>query len=303
LRHIIVFDEAKRIFDVNKERRPVEGIPNIDILTSRVREFGEGLIVSDQEWSKLTDSIKANSFVKVIFRLGSGKDIEDAARSIGLERRDFVGKLRTGEAIVKVGELNPFLIQIPLAGVEKEKADLLINDRFPRQNKQIFPFSSLDKLSEEERMFLQDILLCPLSNVTERYRRLDLNPKTGNRMKEKLAQTGLVKETTIKDGRKITLLELTPKASILLGSNPKKSWRKGGVEHQYWVKKVAEDYRKKGYRVEEEVPIGEGKSVDVVAVKDGKRIAIEVETGKSDVERNVKNCMEAGFDDVRVVNI
>lgn len=36
--------------------------------------------------------------------------------------------------------------------------------------------------------------------------------------------------------------------------------------------------------------------MDLVATKDGKRIAIEIETGKSDVEANIRKCKEAEFD-------
>ena len=61
---------------------------------------------------------------------------------------------------------------------------------------------------------------------------------------------------------------------------------------------VAKQYRQKGYKVEEEVPLGDAKAVDLVASKDGRRIAIEVETGKSDVEGNVKKCEQAGFNKV-----
>ena len=56
-----------------------------------------------------------------------------------------------------------------------------------------------------------------------------------------------------------------------------------------------------GYTVEEEVSIGDGKAVDLVATKDSKRIAIEVETGKSDVDENVRKCREAGFNIVNVL--
>ncbi len=52
LRHVIIFDEAKRIFDRNKEKRVTEGLPQIDILTSQIREYGVGLVVLDQEASK-----------------------------------------------------------------------------------------------------------------------------------------------------------------------------------------------------------------------------------------------------------
>jgi predicted RecB family endonuclease len=42
-------------------------------------------------------------------------------------------------------------------------------------------------------------------------------------------------------------------------------------------------------------------NVDVLAVKDGKTIAIEIETGKSNVVRNVKQDLLSGFDKVIVV--
>ncbi len=42
-------------------------------------------------------------------------------------------------------------------------------------------------------------------------------------------------------------------------------------------------------------------NVDVLALKDGKSIAIEVETGKSDVVRNVKQDLLSGFDKILVV--
>jgi len=238
---------------------------------------------------------------KVIFRLGSGKDIFSAAESISLERKEFIGKLKTGEAIVKVGKLNPFLVQVPLAGVEKGRADLPLKSRFPSSGERIYPIYPSDKLSLKERRFLQDVSQDPLSPITKRYSRLGINPKTGNRMKEKFIEAGLIKEVAVKDGRKIVLLELTSKGSLALGLNPRKGWRKGGAEHQYWVKKTMEHYKGRGYQVREEVAIGEGKMVDVVAEKDGRKIAIEVETGKSDVKKNIKNCLKAGFDEVLVL--
>jgi predicted RecB family endonuclease len=64
---------------------------------------------------------------------------------------------------------------------------------------------------------------------------------------------------------------------------------------------VAERYRAAGYAVEEEVPLGEGKAVDLVATKNGKRIAIEIETGTSDAEGDARKCREAGFDEVVTV--
>jgi len=68
------------------------------------------------------------------------------------------------------------------------------------------------------------------------------------------------------------------------------------MEHQYWKEKVAARLRELGFRVEEEHPIGGGRTVDLVATRNGKRYAIEIETGKSDAAANVRKCIEAGFD-------
>jgi len=75
----------------------------------------------------------------------------------------------------------------------------------------------------------------------------------------------------------------------------------GSWEHEYWKHRVGEYYRKKGYRVTFEYKIGSGMSVDVVAEKDGKKIAIEIETGKSDSIYNIRKDLEAGFAAVWVV--
>lgn len=47
--------------------------------------------------------------------------------------------------------------------------------------------------------------------------------------------------------------------------------------------------------------IGKGKAVDLVVTKGNERIAVEVETGRSDVKSNVRKCREAGFKDVVVI--
>lgn len=74
--------------------------------------------------------------------------------------------------------------------------------------------------------------------------------------------------------------------------------KKGSWEHEYWKYRVGEYYKKKGYKVTFEYKIGEGKSVDIVAEKDGKKIGIETETGKSDAIYNIKKDLDAGFDEV-----
>jgi len=44
------------------------------------------------------------------------------------------------------------------------------------------------------------------------------------------------------------------------------------------------------------VLIGRGKTVDLVAVRNGERTALEIEIGRSDVAANVRKCLETGAD-------
>ena len=87
----------------------------------------------------------------------------------------------------------------------------------------------------------------------------------------------------------------------MLGISAAESSRHGGAEHRYWVKRIADHLRSSGYEVAEEAPVGGGKTVDLLATKGGRRIAFEIETGKSDAFANVRKCLNAGVDEVIVV--
>lgn len=77
--------------------------------------------------------------------------------------------------------------------------------------------------------------------------------------------------------------------------------RHGGAEHRYWVQRLADHLLANGYRVTKELSVGGGKTIDLVAERDGKRTAFEIETGKSNAGANVRKCLEAGMDQVVVV--
>ena len=95
---------------------------------------------------------------------------------------------------------------------------------------------------------------------------------------------------------------LTEKGRKALGVADGESGRHGGPEHRYWVKAIADHLRVHGFDVAEEAPIGGGKTEDVLAEQDGKRIAFEIETGKSDARGNVQKRLRAGMDAVVVVS-
>lgn len=159
-------------------------------------------------------------------------------------------------------------------------------------------------LTANERAFLIDIAKNPISGVVARYTRLGLNRYQGNKIQKELLEKNLIywkPISTQKARLKVLVLTDKGKKAIPDVKIEKIFNKKGSWEHEYWKFMVGEYFKKKGYIVMYEYNIGEGKPVDVVAEKDGKRNAIEVETGKSDSIYNIRKDLEAGFDEVVVV--
>jgi DNA-binding PadR family transcriptional regulator len=127
LRHLVLFDEGKRAFARPKEDQSVHGIPTIDEVVNKLREFGEGLIVGDQQpVAKLTQAIKANTGTTVLFRLGTDDEFRTMADSIGLDERqqDYaVDALATGQAVVRSGHCRPAPVHIRFLDVAKAVTD------------------------------------------------------------------------------------------------------------------------------------------------------------------------------------
>jgi len=117
-----------------------------------------------------------------------------------------------------------------------------------------------------------------------------------------LLKRSLIVSCPIAMGRsRIKILALTELGKFVLGIEEPEADRLGGPEHRYWKMSLAEHLRASGYVVTEEYPVGGGKTIDLVAERDGKRIAFEVETGKSDAAANVQKCLKTGVDKVIVV--
>ena len=157
-------------------------------------------------------------------------------------------------------------------------------------------------LTTKERRLLKDVLHHQVSSITGRYDRLALSSRCGNRIQLSLLKKGVVSSVSVPvDKGRIKGLYLTRKGRKVLGCNMPRPTRHGGMQHQYWKEKLAERLRECDYTVEEEHPIGGGRTVDLLASKDGRRIAFEVETGKSNVLANVEKVIGAGLHRLVVV--
>jgi hypothetical protein len=73
------------------------------------------------------------------------------------------------------------------------------------------------------------------------------------------------------------------------------------LEHRYWVKRAAQHFEKAGYEVTREHLIAGNGAIDLLAERPGERLAVEVETGKSDIKTNLAKVTGAGFDRLIVI--
>lgn len=120
--HALVIEEAHHILSAAKERHA--GVETImETCLRQIREFGEAVIVIDQEPSKLSHSIKANTATKISFALGTGRDVADLAPSLGLDPQTapWLHRLPVGHGIVVVRpRLSvPTLVRFPFLPIVK----------------------------------------------------------------------------------------------------------------------------------------------------------------------------------------
>ncbi len=117
LRNVIVVEEAHHILSGRKEAMLGEETI-VEGMIRMIREFGVGVIAIDQEPSKLSRSLMANTNCKICLNLGSGFDIEPMAKSMGLlnEEKNCIDLLKVGEGIVKLKSRfsEPVYVKFPL---------------------------------------------------------------------------------------------------------------------------------------------------------------------------------------------
>jgi len=153
------------------------------------------------------------------------------------------------------------------------------------------------KLARDELAFLKDVAANPFDPTQDRYARLRLSFHRGNRLRDSLADKGLMQIVDVRSrSGRVKLFEATTAGRELLKEHGiTTTWRHGGAIHGYWVRQVARGLTQGGWNVETEKPVGSGATTDIVASKNGFTAAVEVETGKSDIEANMRKCANAGF--------
>lgn len=150
-----------------------------------------------------------------------------------------------------------------------------------------------------ELAFLQDIVRHPYDGVVQRIKRLQTSRRKGTAALQSLEKRGLLKPVSIQTGQSTIKLFDLPKEGRALchqqGYGPLPNVTEGGILHRYWVHHTAQKLRAEGWTVQTEYPVHNNLIVDIHAEKDGKTMAVLVETGKSNVEHNIKKTRLSGY--------
>lgn len=314
---VIFVEEAHHVF-YGQGRGSGESI--MEMLLRQCRELGIAMIIIDQHPHLISPAALGNTYTTVCLNLKDPSDINKAAKLCLLEEdeKKFFSMLPVGQGIVKLQNRwhKPFLVQFPLMNIEKgsiSNGDLQAYMRLSqtgsgRRRLQTQGFKQVRQVRLQDNMVLNDDELAFLEDVTQhrddgvkaRYKRLGWSVDKGNRVKQELVAQGWLDSEVVSVGqsRKV-LLRLSSAVRGELGFDADAPPREG-LAHEYWKRWYAKLFQDRGYRVSIEAPRVGGR-VDVLAVKNGEQIGIEVETGKSTFVQNVKNCLASGFSRVIVV--
>jgi hypothetical protein len=286
LKHLMIFDEAHRVFYKAGELRQVDielGPSPTQQLPRVIRDFDEGLVFSSQEPSKINDSVIANTDLKLVGYLGSGFDINAVQSIYRLEYEDseLIKKLKLGQWMVqKSGIPDPFLLQgvdYPLA---KTVTDAELKDRMKefiakmqseprRTGGTMLEYVKLPPLTENAMKILAHVGEKPMRNISHRYRELGMHPLAGKSAVKELHEKKfvVVHPIQLSAGRPSGYLEPTELGRMWMQKNNVSlaAWDdyvgSVGIEHRVIQWQICNAYKKLGYKASHEY-IMDGKRFD-----------------------------------------
>ena len=322
VRHVTFLDEAKKIFSAYKEQQVASGLPEIDDKIAKLREFEESLIAADQEANKLTDSIKANTYTKILLATGDAKEFKSIAESLkmdGLQKR-WAKQLGVGQAVIQKGENEPVPVRLPDFDLEKDVTDdelvSKMSDKWQNLSFQPLDSSSSqtvdtaetggtesdeessdddiveEPISDTALQLLKDVVENPFIGVSERYEKMS-SYGTGHRAKKELMEEGLIEESKVKkESSSLTLLEIPDRGREYLEKQDIEFERvgRGGIEHRYWQQMIKEILEEAGFAAKREYY-----DIDVYGNNSGLELAVEVALGENEreldhVEKDSEKC-------------
>ena len=302
---VVFMDEGRNIYDYRKEKNIASGIPIIDTITERIRDFNVSLTICTQIPSEICVSAKSNTYTKIMMGLGNGKDISDMAKCMGLDKNQeqYTYGLKVGKAIVKLaGKYTPpFLIETPDVNMDKDVSDYELNEKMdpiltefdvsPVLSSPLYD-SYIDCLNDRRRTkkkdeviskivrdLLTNIFTSPYVPISERYENLRLSRMKGILVKNYVIENNYVSEVNIKIENSVyNFLVLTKKGLSFCEEQglKDKDWneivgRKVSFRHKYYQNLMKNYLVQDGWGVKFEQPVNGdkrnngSKKVDLIA--------------------------------------
>lgn len=317
LRNVMIIDESHNLLKQTEEK--IES--QLSLALREHRGMGTAYVIADQTPSQLDESAIANTFTKFFFQLDNRADIRTASQSLLLSRddEDWLGKLPVGRCLARFGTHNAFVVQVDHVDEVKNQP---VSDEEIAKNARDSSHSAVEQptpvepspnqapkvsgtISDEERKLLVHILKEPFAGVSRHFKAVSMSTRKGHEAKTRLEARGFIKShevhKEIPGGGMTVILEITEHGAEFLrelGHDARYPYYRASPEHEYWKEQAAQHLARQGYAVTKELPLPLGGSIDVAAVKDGRRVAVEVETGKSDPVGNIWKAVDAGFEEV-----
>jgi hypothetical protein len=311
LQYVIFFEEAHHVF-YRGEQRAKETLLNAFL--RQCRELGIGSVIIDQHPHLISSVALGNCYTTICMNLKHPTDIGKAAAfsSVEEDERRYFNILPVGHGVVKLQDRwrQPFLVRFPLVQAKKG----LVTDEILQQLQEgTISWQELRERAGADNVagarsrgdagslengcvaLLHDIATHPADGVDIRYKRLGVSADKGHRWKQQLVDNGLVAADRVRAGRTYrVVLRLTDMARQMMvpqqGQDPQASFL-----HEYWKQRVSEQLEGQGYHVVLESERGDGRgTMDISARRGRENLAIEIETGKSDVVANVQRDLLSG---------
>lgn len=240
-KHAIILEEAHHLMEEKSSFLGGESI--LETTFREVRELGQAMIVLDQHPSQIPVPVLGNAYAAICFNLKHRSDVSAISQAMLLqdEEKDVLGNLQVGQAVVRLQgrSARPFMIAVeefPInkgaitdAKVMQHMTDLgLLSVRQQIQQEVFVHTHAVDERMPQQAspepspapvdasmLFLFDVRQYPNSGIAQRYHRLGLSVRQGQKLKQHLVQQGLLFEQVELTSRgKLRAVRLTEQGEL-----------------------------------------------------------------------------------------
>jgi len=325
-RLLLILEEAHLVFKkYSSDDGSREVVEELENELGAFRKRGIGLMFITHYSDQLSEGIWRHAQNHFVFKqdaIGAKLSIDQLAfdksdHSLIASAQAKISKLDLGDCCCLLTDksrqtIGPFFMHVEpkeLGLLEKEE----IENRLGGYLKTVKAPERVDLdsryVTENDEKFLEDIHLHKFSGLSSRYKRLNVHPGKGAKIRDGLIKKGLVEECLITVGRKnFVFLVLTEAGVGVLKGMDKvglEFWTEANesFKHKLFQNAVKNAFIADGWDAIVEQPRPKGGFVDV-AVYDKDRsnsIAIEVTLRPDNIVENVRKDLEAGFKEVRII--